>query len=48
MKLQPDRSSAPSVTSHGPGWVAVNGERIDAPRGATGHFGCDAWYERAL
>ncbi len=29
MKLQPDRSSAPSVTSHGPGWVAVNGERID-------------------
>ena len=29
MKLQPDRSSAPTVTSHGPGWVAVNGERIE-------------------
>lgn len=29
MKLQPDRSSAPSVTGHGPGWVAINGERID-------------------
>ena len=25
MKLQPDRSSAPSITGHGPGWVAVNG-----------------------
>ncbi|MEJ7931329.1 Mth938-like domain-containing protein [Ramlibacter sp. AN1015] len=29
MKLQPDRSSAPTVTGHGPGWVAVDGERID-------------------
>ena len=28
MKLQPDRSSAPTLTSHGPGWVAVDGERI--------------------
>jgi uncharacterized protein len=28
MKLQPDQSSAPTVTGHGPGWVAVNGERI--------------------
>ncbi len=29
MKLQPDRSLAPTITGHGPGWVAVNGERID-------------------
>ena len=28
MKLQPDRCSAPTLTSHGPGWVAVDGERI--------------------
>ncbi len=28
MKLQPDRSTAPTLTGHGPGWVAVNGERI--------------------
>ena len=29
MKLQPDRSLAPTITGHGPGWVAVNGDRID-------------------
>jgi len=29
MKLQPDRSLAPTITGHGPGWVSVNGERID-------------------
>ena len=29
MKLQPDRSQAPTITGHGPGWVTVNGERID-------------------
>ncbi len=29
MKLQPDRSHAPTITGHGPGWVAVNGERIE-------------------
>jgi uncharacterized protein len=28
MKLQPDRSAAPTITGHGPGWVAVDGERI--------------------
>jgi uncharacterized protein len=28
MKLQPDRSLAPTITGHGPGWVAVDGERI--------------------
>jgi uncharacterized protein len=29
MKLQPDRSLAPTITGHGRGWVAVNGERIE-------------------
>ena len=29
MKLQPDRSSAPTITGHGPGWLAVNGERVE-------------------
>ena len=28
MKLQPDRSSVPTLTGHGPGWVAVDGARI--------------------
>jgi uncharacterized protein len=28
MKLQPDRASVPTLTSHGPGWVAIDGERI--------------------
>ena len=28
VKLQPDRSLAQTITGHGPGWVAVNGERI--------------------
>ena len=27
MKLQPDRSSTQTITGHGPGWVAVGGER---------------------
>jgi len=29
MKLQPDRSDAQMLTAHGPGWVAVNHERIE-------------------
>ena len=29
MKLQPDRSSTQTITGHGPGWVAVDGQRID-------------------
>jgi len=30
MKLQPDRPDVQTVTAHGPGWVAINGERVDA------------------
>lgn len=29
MKLQPDRADTLSVTSLGPGWFAINGERFD-------------------
>ena len=28
MKMQPDKSDAQSITGHGPGWVAVDGEKI--------------------
>ena len=28
MKLQPDRSDAQSISGYGPGWVAVDGEKI--------------------
>lgn len=30
MKLQPDQSSIQTVTAHGPGWVAINGEKIES------------------
>ena len=30
MKLQPDKSDVQTLTAHGPGWVAVNGERIES------------------
>ena len=28
MKLQPDKSDVQSVTGYGPGWIAVNGEKL--------------------
>ncbi len=28
MKLQPDRSDAQTISGYGPGWIAVNGEKI--------------------
>jgi uncharacterized protein len=30
MKLYPDKSDAQTLTAHGPGWVAVDGERIES------------------
>src|SRR3569832_1289273 len=30
MKLQPDSFDVQAITGHGPGWVAVNGEKITA------------------
>jgi uncharacterized protein len=29
MKLQPDKSDVQTLTAHGPGWVAINGEKIE-------------------
>jgi uncharacterized protein len=26
MKLQPDKSNAPTIQAHGPGWIEVNGQ----------------------
>ncbi|WP_225784857.1 Mth938-like domain-containing protein [Xenophilus sp. Marseille-Q4582] len=28
MKLQPDKADVQTLTAHGPGWVAINGERV--------------------
>ncbi|HZY16404.1 MAG TPA: MTH938/NDUFAF3 family protein, partial [Ramlibacter sp.] len=28
MKLQPDQSDAQTISAHGPGWIAVGGEKI--------------------
>ena len=28
MKLQPDRMDVQAITGHGPGWVAINGEKV--------------------
>ena len=30
MKLQPDKPDVQTVTAHGPGWLAVDGERIES------------------
>jgi len=29
MKLQPDRSDVQTITGYGPGWVGINGERVE-------------------
>ncbi len=29
MKLQPDRSTVQTLTGHGPGWLSIDGERIE-------------------
>ncbi len=29
MKLQPEKSDVQTLTAHGPGWVAINNERIE-------------------
>ncbi|AMM25862.1 Mth938-like domain-containing protein [Variovorax sp. PAMC 28711] len=28
MKLQPDKSDIQTLTAHGPGWIAINNERV--------------------
>jgi uncharacterized protein len=29
MKLQPDKSDVQTITAHGPGWVAINNEKVN-------------------
>lgn len=29
MKLQPDKSEVQTLTAHGPGWVAINNEKVE-------------------
>ena len=29
MKLQPDKSNVQTLTAHGPGWVAINNEKVE-------------------
>ncbi len=29
MKLQPDQSDVQTLTAHGPGWVAINNEKVE-------------------
>jgi uncharacterized protein len=50
MKLQPDKSDAQTLTAHGPGWVAVNNERIESSvvvgsRGERFTWGCSRFDE---
>lgn len=42
MKLQPDKSSAPLISSMGPGWIMVQGQRIDHAVCIRSH-GSPAW-----
>ena len=28
MKLQPDKSEVQTITAHGPGWVAIDNEKV--------------------
>jgi uncharacterized protein len=30
MKLQPDKSDVQTLTAHGPGWVAINNEKVES------------------
>jgi uncharacterized protein len=30
MKLQPDKFDVPAISGYGPGWIAVDGERVEA------------------
>lgn len=43
MKLQPDKADVQILTAHGPGWVAVNGERMDSSVVVGSHNERQAW-----
>ncbi|RYF33564.1 MAG: hypothetical protein EOO26_07675 [Comamonadaceae bacterium] len=45
MKLQPDKSEVQTITAHGPGWVAIDNEKVEASvvlgsRGERFDWGC--------
>lgn len=48
MKLQPDKSDVQTLTAHGPGWVAINNEKVDGSvvvgsRGERFAWGCQRY-----
>ena len=48
MKLQADPAQGPSLTGHGPGWIAINGEKVmhSMLLSSMGHrqaWGCDGF-----
>ena len=43
MKLQPDKSSAPIISGHGPGWVGVNGQRFTHSLLVSSRAGASTW-----
>ncbi len=52
MKLQPDKSDVQTINGYGPGWVAVNGEKITnsviiGSRGQRIDWGCSRFEELA-
>jgi uncharacterized protein len=50
MKLQPDKSDVQTLTAHGPGWVAINNQRVEASvvvgsRGERFDWDCESFAE---
>ncbi|MBS0339688.1 MAG: Mth938-like domain-containing protein [Proteobacteria bacterium] len=43
MKLQPDKSDVQTLTAHGPGWVAINNEKVDGSVVVGSHGERFAW-----
>lgn len=43
MKLQPDKSNAPTINAHGPGWIEVNGEKHTQSVVVSSLNGVDSW-----
>ncbi len=53
MKLQPDRIETQSITAYGPGWIAINGEKVTqsvviTSDGVRQIWGCNSFEELNL
>ncbi len=48
MKLHADKPSQLSITAHGPGWVAVNGQRHESSLVLAANGQCSAWEPQRL